>query len=638
MTDRRPWLWGVLLVVLLLALYAFTLQRDINGSNAEYVNDTGEFQVVLTQWGTAHPTGYPLYSLAGAAFTHALWLVGVPPALAASLFSALLTLAALVGVYGLLLWLGVAPPLAVLAALVLGVVEPVWAYGSVAEVYALLLALLVLAFVVGARWWTTRDPRWLYALAAALGFAVGHHRLAVLGIGALVIFVWPLALAAIRARPIRLLLALAAFLLPLLVYLYLPLRAAMRAPWVYGQPDTWDGFWAIVRAQEYAYLLKPAASPVGLGEGLTRTLAGLARDLTWPLAVAGLLGLVVGVVWPRRAAKTPLPALLDDGRRWLALALLALVGADVLFGTLFGHAVFLPAALLPAMLALCIGAGLLAQWLADRSRVLGGLAAVGLAAGVVALVAQNGADIRAMTADPAGRQLIQRVAATGLEPPDAVLMTTWGNDFFVLNYGKATGALPPLEMVDHRADLKGLVQAGRPMYALASTFYTLPLTWWDDRLGRAHLSAAPGDLVRVSNAPILTAADLPPSGVPVAMGPITLRAWQAEPLDSGRAWRLSLDWEATERPAKDYSVFVHVSDKDAITGPDDIIVQADRAAPVYGWYPTSRWTPGEIVRDEYVIDVPEGKEARHVAVGLYTQDASGAFQNLGQADILLTTP
>lgn len=635
MTDRRPWLWGLLLVALLAALYAFTVQRDINGSNAEYVNDTGEFQVVLTEWGTAHPTGYPLYSLAGAAFTHALGLVGVPPALAASLFSAGLTLVALVGVYGLLLWLGVAPPFALLAALLLGVVEPVWAYGSVAEVYALLLALLVLTFVVGARWWTSRDPRWLVALAAALGFAVGHHRLAVLGIGALVIFVWPLALAALRERPARLFLALAAFLLPLLVYLYLPLRAAMHAPWVYGQPDTWDDFWAIVRAQEYAYLLKPAASPVGLAEGLTRALAGVTRDLPWPLVVAGLFGLVAGIIWPRRAAEAVAPSLFDDGRRWLALALLALVGADVLFAALFSHAVFLPAALLPALLALTMGAGLLAQWLADRGRVLGGLAAVGLAAGVVALVAQNGADIRAMTADPAGRQLIERVAATGLEPPEPVLMTTWGNDFFVLNYGKATGALPPLQMVDHRADLRGLVQAGRPLYVLASTFYTLPLTWWDDRLGRAHLSAAPGDLVRVSNAPILSAADLPPTGAPVAMGPITLRAWQAEPLDGGQRWRLSLYWQATEPPPKDYSVFVHVSDKDAITGPDDLIAQADRAAPVYGWYPTSRWTAGEIVRDEYVIDVPDGKDARHVAVGLYTQDASGAFQNLGRAEIPL---
>lgn len=635
MSDRRPWLWGVLLVALLALLYAFTAQRDVNGSNAEYVNDTGEFQVVLTTWGTAHPTGYPLYSLAGAAFSHALGLVGVPPALSASLFSVLLTLAALVGVYWLLLWLGVAPPLAMLAALALAVVEPVWAYGSVAEVYALLLALLVLAFVLGARWWASRDPRWLYALAVALGLAVGHHRLAALGVGALAVFVWPLALAAVRERPARLLLASAAFLLPLLVYLYLPLRAVMHAPWVYGQPATWDGFWAIVRAQEYAYLLKPAASPVSFGDGLVRALSGLTRDLTWPLAGAGLLGLVVGVAWPRRDTTAPPPALLDDGRRWLALALLALLGADILFAALFSHAVFLPAALLPAVLALSMGAGLLAQWLADRGRVLAGLAAVGLAASVVILAAQNGPAIRAVTADPAGRELIQRIAATGLAPPDPVLMTTWGNDFFVLNYGKTTGALPPLQTVDHRADLLGLIKAGRPVYALASTFYTLPLKWWDDRLGRTHLSAAPGDLVRVSNAPILSAADLPPSAAPVAMGPITLRAWQAEPLDGGRAWRLSLYWEATEQPRQDYSVFVHVSDKDAIASPDDIIAQADRAAPVYGWYPTSRWTPGEIVRDEYVIDMPDGKDARHVAVGLYTQDASGAFQNLGRAEIPL---
>ena len=35
-----------------------------------------------------------------------------------------------------------------------------------------------------------------------------------------------------------------------------------------------------------------------------------------------------------------------------------------------------------------------------------------------------------------------------------------------------------------------------------------------------------------------------------------------------------------------------------------ILAQADRANPVDGWYPTSRWRPGEIVRDSYLLPVP----------------------------------
>ena len=37
-----------------------------------------------------------------------------------------------------------------------------------------------------------------------------------------------------------------------LVYLELPLRAGpFRAPLVYGQPETWDGFWYIVLAEQF---------------------------------------------------------------------------------------------------------------------------------------------------------------------------------------------------------------------------------------------------------------------------------------------------------------------------------------------------------------------------------------------------
>ena len=181
-----------------------------------------------------------------------------------------------------------------------------------------------------------------------------------------------------------------------------------------------------------------------------------------------------------------------------------------------------------------------------------------------------------------------------------------------------------------------LVESGRPVYVVSPTFYTLPFEWWQKRLGRARLTSYPGDLVRVSTERLLEDDDLPPRATPVVMGPITLRGWEATPQDGGRAWALTLYWTAPERVRQDYSVFVHVSDRDQIDGPEAIIAQADRAAPVYGWYPTSRWSRDEIVRDDYLISIPDGKTARLLAVGLYFRDGQGAFQNLGQATIHLT--
>jgi len=63
----------------------------------------------------------------------------------------------------------------------------------------------------------------------------------------------------------------------------------------------------------------------------------------------------------------------------------------------------------------------------------------------------------------------------------------------------------------------------------------------------------------------------------------------------------------------DYTVFVQVLD------PTDRIVGQVDAWPVQGTFPTSAWTPGEAVRDTYLVqlaaDLPPGNYRLHV--GLY---------------------
>ena len=674
-TLRRDRVWPLALTVLAALLLAYTLQPDINGSNHQYMEDVGEFQNVLAHWGTAHSPGYPLYALVGAAFVSGVHLVGVPYALAASLFSALLTLAALLGLYRLLAGLGVAPPLAVLACLVLAATRPVWVHASVAEVYAPVLGFIVLAHLLAVQWRRDRRPAWLYALLATLGFGVGHHPLVGLAAPGLALLVAPLALRALWERPRRLLPALLSLLAPFLIHLYQPLRAWSGAAWVYGQPGTWDGFWFQVTAREYAGLLRPSLAPAVLADGLARALGSLAGDLGGPLLVVGMVGLVVGVVrrkdphpnplpegegtpllpWKRSGGQTDSPLPVGEGAgvrageaerkdphpnplpegEGIALSFAVLVAVNLGFASFYPRAVFLSATLMPALLGLAVGIGLAAQALVDRRRGLLPLVAGGLVLALLALTASNAAFVRGLTYDPYGRQRIETTARADLQPPDPVLVAAWGRDYFALEYGKLTGALPPLRVVDHRANMAELVASGRPVYVVSPTFYTLPLAWWQERLGRARLTSLPGDLVRVSNERVLGDADLPPGATPVVMGPITLRAWQATPTDGGRAWALTLYWSAPERVRQDYSVFVHLSDRDQIDGPEAVIAQADRAAPVYGWYPTSRWSRDEIVRDDYLVPVPDGKTARLVAVGLYFQDGQGVFQNLGQADIPL---
>jgi hypothetical protein len=57
--------------------------------NAPGDKDGGEFMLVLATYGVAHPTGYPLYTIVGGAFVHALHALGVSWAQASNWLSAL---------------------------------------------------------------------------------------------------------------------------------------------------------------------------------------------------------------------------------------------------------------------------------------------------------------------------------------------------------------------------------------------------------------------------------------------------------------------------------------------------------------------------------------------------------------------
>ncbi len=93
----------------------------------------------------------------------------------------------------------------------------------------------------------------------------------------------------------------------------------------------------------------------------------------------------------------------------------------------------------------------------------------------------------------------------------------------------------------------------------------------------------------------------------------------------GAIW-LVTDWIALSQPEQDLSVFVHLLDS---TG--TLIAQADQSAPVYGFYPTSNWRMGEIVRDVYAL--PRLPDAASIRYGLYTQTAGGTFENVLESEV-----
>ena len=86
-------------------------------------------------------------------------------------------------------------------------------------------------------------------------------------------------------------------------------------------------------------------------------------------------------------------------------------------------------------------------------------------------------------------------------------------------------------------------------------------------------------------------------------------------------------WESIRPVREDFSVAVHLLARDPPASPADIVAQADSLHPVDGWYPTSRWSPGEIVRDTHMVPVPENSAASAVRVALYRSDPQAGFVN-----------
>jgi hypothetical protein len=89
-----------------------------------------------------------------------------------------------------------------------------------------------------------------------------------------------------------------------------------------------------------------------------------------------------------------------------------------------------------------------------------------------------------------------------------------------------------------------------------------------------------------------------------------------------------LAWQAPAKLAEDWSVSVRL-----LQGQDEV-AQVDREELVAGAYPTSRWSPGEVVGDAYTFALPPGVEPDAARVIVYRR-TPGGFENLDVARLPL---
>ncbi len=240
---RDRWL-VVILFAAALAVYLRTLAPSITWRND--AADSGDLVTAAFTLGVPHPTGYPLYTLIAAAFAR---LPFGEPAQGVALFSALAAAAAVVLVCFAARALMPADTraeastlAAACAALTLAFAPLFWAQATVAETYAL-NALIVAALLAAL---LSEHPRRVELAAGVFGVGLAHHlSIALLAPSALWLLAGDKWSRAQITRAIVLLLA------PLLLYVYLPIRASANPPVNWGDPSTLEGFWWTISAAPY---------------------------------------------------------------------------------------------------------------------------------------------------------------------------------------------------------------------------------------------------------------------------------------------------------------------------------------------------------------------------------------------------
>jgi len=101
-------------------------------------------------------------------------------------------------------------------------------------------------------------------------------------------------------------------------------------------------------------------------------------------------------------------------------------------------------------------------------------------------------------------------------------------------------------------------------------------------------------------------------------------------LRPGDNLHLTLFWQALSKMDRDYTVFTHLVDEEGrMWGQKD-------NPPVDGFYPTSWWDEGEIVRDQYNLvispDAPLGEY--WIEVGMYLAETGERLEVRGQDGLL----
>jgi len=610
---------GILALVVGLAsflLYLRTLAPDVVDA------DGGEFQFAAWNFSFVHPTGYPLYLILGGIFQHLVPFGN--PAYRLNLFTAITAAFAVGAFYLAAKELMQHRGAAMVAAVSFALARTFWYDASAAETYDLNAFFIALLLYIALRWQVEPTTKKFAAFCFVYSFALTHHRTIILWLPAFALFFVIVVWDKLRgfkfqvSRSAFMLLAFS-FLLPLLLYLYIPLRAPASP---YATLSIASGRDLVLYDNSLTgfinyFLGRVFQSEIGWDAVSVARLVSIPQLLLDQFGVAevalGVLGFVA-MVWRGREAWA----------RWLLL-FLGFV-ATVLFasvyhiGDIFHY--YIPAHLVWAM---WMGVGLTASinWLvrrltADHRQLFTACFTCFLLTTFLLLGFQLVSNFP--FADRSGetmeREQWSRVLSAPI-PQNAILISDNRDEMMPMWYMQyvenvrrdVVGLFPIITPAPQHANIARLIDsgldAGRPVFLIR------PM----DGIEIKYRLAAADPLVRVLG----RVTDAPPPFASDALLANRVRVVGYDVKNESGALRVAIYWQSRAKLEQDYTTFVHLLDASG-----NKIAQGNDHQGGGVYYPTSMWDIGETLRDEQVITLPPnlapGKY--RLLVGMYRQPDS----------------
>ena len=310
----RDVVWALAVALLAGILYIATLQPDLGGPE-----DTPKFQFLGYVFGTAHPPGYPLYSMLSGLFVH---LVPIGPvAYRANLFSAVMAAIACATVFLIARLLGASRWTAGCAALGLASGASFWRSAVFAEVYSLAAATAALSLLLLLVWGDRLRPLWLLGAIAATAAAFGNHLTIVGVVPAYVVYVLVRDRRALTIRVAAL--ATLIVLLGFAQYGFIVLRTKQHALYLESRASSFSELVEIVTAQRFA----DQRFAYSLRTLFTVQLPVVAETMEEDLRLGGLALVAIGIVAAIRRKRSG--ALLTVGAGLGMLWMVVNLGGDV---------------------------------------------------------------------------------------------------------------------------------------------------------------------------------------------------------------------------------------------------------------------------------------------------------------------